>query len=168
MSNLVFFLTGFSTYLHTENTVRNITKIDQIENFGLPKMGAVSSNFCLIGKNRCIFLVPRIIKLACQTFMPIQTLDQHRVGYLALLLHSGCFCLILSNNYRVFLSSKSMESDLISLFFFMDMIFLICSLLPKNDPDLHMEWWSVFLNKRYMTIFGQNYTIKSRVLNPPP
>ena len=29
------FLTVFSTYFHTENTVRNIPKIDQIEEFGL-------------------------------------------------------------------------------------------------------------------------------------
>ena len=31
-------------------------------------------NFCLIGKIRHNFLVPRMIELACKTFMPIQTL----------------------------------------------------------------------------------------------
>ena len=37
LSNLVMFLTVFSTYFHTENTVRNITKLDQIEKFELSK-----------------------------------------------------------------------------------------------------------------------------------
>ena len=41
------FLTLFFTYLHTENTVRNITKINQIISFGLSKKAAVVSNFCL-------------------------------------------------------------------------------------------------------------------------
>ena len=65
---------------HTENTVRNIPKIDQVEEFGLPKKAAVVSNFCLIGKICHNFLVPRIIELACKTFMCIQTLDLDRVG----------------------------------------------------------------------------------------
>ena len=37
-------------YLRAENTVRNITKIDQIKKFGLSKKAAVVSNFCFIGK----------------------------------------------------------------------------------------------------------------------
>ena len=37
------------------------------------------SNFCLIGKIHHNFLVPRMIELGCKTFMPIQTLDLHRV-----------------------------------------------------------------------------------------
>ena len=73
------FLTVFPTYFHTENTVRNILKIDQIEKFGLSKKAAVVSNFCLIGKIHRNFLVPRMIELACKTFMPIQTLVLHRV-----------------------------------------------------------------------------------------
>ena len=32
-------------------------------------------NFCFIGKNHHNFLAPRMIELACKTFMPIQTLD---------------------------------------------------------------------------------------------
>ena len=45
------FLTVFSTYSHTDDTVRNIPKIDQIETFGLSKKAAVVSNFCLILEN---------------------------------------------------------------------------------------------------------------------
>ena len=41
----------------------------------------VVSNFCLIRKNPNNFLVPKMIESACKTFMPIQTLDLHRVGY---------------------------------------------------------------------------------------
>jgi hypothetical protein len=37
------------------------------------------SNFCLIGKIHHNFLVPRMIESGRQTFMPIQTLDLHRV-----------------------------------------------------------------------------------------
>ena len=73
------FLTVFSTYFYTENTVRNITNFDQIEQFELSKKAAVVSNFCLIGKIRHNFLVPKMIESACKTFMPIQTLDLHRV-----------------------------------------------------------------------------------------
>jgi hypothetical protein len=43
------------------------------------KKAAVVLNFCLIGKIRHIFLVPRMIESARQTFMPIQTLNLHRV-----------------------------------------------------------------------------------------
>ena len=56
----------FSTYFHTENTVRNIPKIDQIEKFGLFKKATVVSNFCLIRKIHHNFLVPRMIELACK------------------------------------------------------------------------------------------------------
>ena len=73
------FLTVFSTYFHTENIVRNITKLDQIKEFKLSKKAAVASNFSLIGKIPHNFLVPRTIESACKTFMPIQTLDLHRV-----------------------------------------------------------------------------------------
>ena len=47
--------------------------------FYYKKKAAVVSNFCLIGKIRHNFLVPRVIELGCQTFMLIQTLDLHRV-----------------------------------------------------------------------------------------
>ena len=43
------------------------------------KKAAVVSNFCLIGKFSHNFLVPRMIELNRKTFMPIQTLDLHRV-----------------------------------------------------------------------------------------
>ena len=36
-------------------------------------------NFCIIGKIHHNFMVPRMIELGCKTFMPIQTLDLHRV-----------------------------------------------------------------------------------------
>ena len=61
--------------MFTENTVWNITKLDQMEKFGLSKKAAVVSNFCLIGKINHNFLLPRMIVSARQTFMPIQTLD---------------------------------------------------------------------------------------------
>ena len=73
------FLKLFSTYFCTENTVRNIAKIDQIKKFGFSKKAAVVSNFCLIGKIHHNFLVPRMIELVCKTFIPIQTLDLHKV-----------------------------------------------------------------------------------------
>ena len=83
MSNFEIFLTVFfdhcATYLHSENTVRSITKLDQVEHLGLYKKAAVISNFCLIGKIHHNFLVLRMIELACKTFMPIQILDLHRV-----------------------------------------------------------------------------------------
>ena len=49
------FLTLFSTYFHTENTFRNIPRIDQIEKFVLSKKAALVSNFCLIWKIRYKF-----------------------------------------------------------------------------------------------------------------
>ena len=56
-----------SPALHTKNTVRNISKIAQIEKFVLctylSKKAAVVSNFCLIGKISHNFLVPRMIEL---------------------------------------------------------------------------------------------------------
>ena len=76
---------SFLTIVHllvSENTVRKIVKFDQIEHFGLSKKAAVVSNFCLIGKIHHNFLVPRMIELGCKTFMPIQTLDLHRVRVL--------------------------------------------------------------------------------------
>ena len=85
LSILEMFLTVFSTYFHTENTVRNIAKIDQIKKFGFSIKAAVVSNFCLIGKIHHNFLVPRMIELACKTFMPIQTLVLHRVKVIVLL-----------------------------------------------------------------------------------
>ena len=73
------FLTAFfdhsATYLHSENTVRSIAKLDQTEHFGLSKKAAVVSNFCSIGKIHHNFLVPKMIELGRKTFMPIQTLD---------------------------------------------------------------------------------------------
>ena len=74
------FLTVFSNYLYTENTVRKVTKFDQIDQFELSKKAAVVSNFCLIGKIHHNFLVPKMIELGRKTFMPIQTLDLHRVS----------------------------------------------------------------------------------------
>ena len=66
MSNLGIFLTVFfdhcATYLHSENTVRSITKLDQIEHFGLSKKAAMISNFYLIGKIHHNFLVPKMIE----------------------------------------------------------------------------------------------------------
>ena len=95
MSNLGIFLTVFfdhcATYLHSENTVRSITKLDQIEHFGLSKKAAVISNFCLIGKINHNFLVLRMIELAWKTFMPIQTLDLHRVILLEVIALNGSF-----------------------------------------------------------------------------
>ena len=43
------------------------------------KKAAMVSNFCLIGKIHHSFMVPRMIELVNWTFMPIQTLDLHRV-----------------------------------------------------------------------------------------
>ena len=51
-----------------------------MEKFGLSKKAAVVSNFCLIGIIHCNFLLYSMIESARQTFMPIQTLDLHRVG----------------------------------------------------------------------------------------
>jgi hypothetical protein len=79
LSKLVMFLTVFSTYFHTENIVRNITNFDQNEQFELSKKATVVSNFSLIGRILHNFLVPKMIELACKIFMPIQTLDLHRV-----------------------------------------------------------------------------------------
>ena len=73
---------SFLTIVHLlvlENTVRKIVKFDQIEHFGLSKKAALVSNFCLIGKIRHNFLIPRMIELGCKTFMHIQTFDLHRV-----------------------------------------------------------------------------------------
>ena len=51
---LAVFLTAFFdhciTFLHSENTVPSITKLDKIEYFGLSKKAAVITNFLLIGK----------------------------------------------------------------------------------------------------------------------
>ena len=74
----------FSTYFLTENTVRNTTNFDQIEQFELSKKAAVVSNFCLIGKILHNCLVPKMIESACKTFMPVQTLDLHKVTPLPL------------------------------------------------------------------------------------
>ena len=49
------------------------------QHFSYIKKIAVISNCCLIGNIRHNFLVPRMIELACKTFMPIQTLFLHRV-----------------------------------------------------------------------------------------
>ena len=43
------------------------------------KKAAVVINFCLIGKIQYNFLVHRIVESGRKTFMPIQTLDLHRV-----------------------------------------------------------------------------------------
>ena len=53
----------WATYLLSENTVRHIVKLDQIEHFGLSQKAAVVSNFCLIGKIHHNFLVLRMIEL---------------------------------------------------------------------------------------------------------
>ena len=67
------------TFLPYENTGQKPAKLDQIEQFGLSKKAALISIFCLIGKIQPTFLVPRMIESGCKTFMPIQTLDLHRV-----------------------------------------------------------------------------------------
>ena len=76
---MTVFFDHCATYLLSENTVRNIVKLDQIEHFGFSKKAAVVSNFCLLGRIHHNFLVPRMIELGRQTFMSIQTLDLHRV-----------------------------------------------------------------------------------------
>ena len=53
------------------------------ENFTIKKT-AVVSNICLIGKICHNFLLPRVIELGCQTFMPVQTLDLHRVHWITI------------------------------------------------------------------------------------
>ena len=73
---------SFLTIVHllaSENTIRKIVKFDKIEHFALSKKAVVVSNFCLIGKIHHNFLVLRMIELACKNYMPIQTLDLHRV-----------------------------------------------------------------------------------------
>ena len=52
-------------------------KLTKLKN--LDYLKKLVSNFCLIGKICHNFLVPTMIELGCQTFMPIQTLDLHRV-----------------------------------------------------------------------------------------
>ena len=81
------FLDNVSTYCHTENAVRIISKMDQIEKFGLSKKAAVVSNFWLLGKFASVFwfLDLGMIELACKTFMPISTLDLYRVYLLTYL-----------------------------------------------------------------------------------
>ena len=58
---------------------RNIPKFDKFDSIYTIKKAAMILNFCLIGKIRHNFLVPRMIESARQTFMLIQTLDVHRV-----------------------------------------------------------------------------------------
>ena len=60
---------------------RNIPKFDKFDNIYAIKKAAVVLNFCLIGKIRHNFLVPRMIESARKTFMPVQTLNLHRVIY---------------------------------------------------------------------------------------
>ena len=97
---------SFLTIVHllvSENNVRKIVKFDRVEHFGLSKKAAVVSNFCLIGKIHHNFLVPKMIELGRKTFMPIQTLDLHRVErnhskYVGTMLHDKmigrCFYLV--------------------------------------------------------------------------
>ncbi len=58
---------------------KKMSKFGKIEHFGLSQKAAVVSNFCLIGKLRHNFLVPRMNELAPKTFMSIQTPDLHSV-----------------------------------------------------------------------------------------
>ena len=79
---------SFLTIVHllvSENTVRKIAKFVQIEHFGLSKKAGLVSHFCLIGTTHHNFLVPRMIELGCKIFMPIKTLDLHRVPSIKLL-----------------------------------------------------------------------------------
>ena len=83
------FLTAFfdhcAIYLLSENTERNIAKLDQIKKINkLSKKAAVVSIFCLIGKIQHNFLVPRMIESGRQTFISIQTFDLHRVVSMSL------------------------------------------------------------------------------------
>ena len=74
---------SFLTIVHLlvpENTVKKIVKFDQIEHYGLSQKAAVVSKFCLTGKIHHNFLVPKMIELGRKTFMPIQTLDLHRMA----------------------------------------------------------------------------------------
>ena len=57
----------------------NIPKFDKFDNIYAIKKAAVVLNFCLIGKIRHNFLVPRMIESARKTFMHVQTLNLHRV-----------------------------------------------------------------------------------------
>ena len=58
------------------------SQLTGFQHFSYIKKFAVISNFCLIGNIRHNFLVPRMIELlGCQTFMPIQTLELHKVIY---------------------------------------------------------------------------------------
>ena len=59
---------------------RNYPQIGLVSKVFTIKKAALVSNFCLIGKIRQNFLLPRVIELGCKTFMPFQTLDLHRVS----------------------------------------------------------------------------------------
>ena len=61
--------------------MEKMSRLDQIEKFGLSKEAAVVSHFSLIGNICNTFLVPRMIESAPKTFMPIQTPDLHRVTW---------------------------------------------------------------------------------------
>jgi hypothetical protein len=63
------------------------------------KKAAVVSNFCLIGKISHNFLVPRMIELVCKTFMPIQSLDLHRVSRPGNKVY--CYVVLYSNIYLI-------------------------------------------------------------------
>ena len=62
--------------LHNGKKSPNLTKLKNLDYW---KNAPVISIFCLIAKIQNNFLVPRMIESGRQTFMPIQTLDLHRV-----------------------------------------------------------------------------------------
>ena len=59
---------------------RNYPQIGLVSKVFTIKKAALVSNFCLIGKIRHNFLLPRVIELGRKTFMPFKTLDLHRVN----------------------------------------------------------------------------------------
>ena len=78
LSNLTIFLTVFSEASRC-TMVKKLSPNWTSFKRSYYKKAAVVSNFCLIVKIRHNFLVPRMIELGRKTFMPIQTLDIHRV-----------------------------------------------------------------------------------------
>ena len=78
-SDSVLYLSSFFMLKTLSETLPNLTKLRNLD-YLKKSCRAVVSNFCLIWKIHHNFLVPRMIELACKIFMPIQTLDVHRVA----------------------------------------------------------------------------------------
>ena len=79
-SNLAMFHTMFSEGKQVAQWSKKLfPKLYGFKQFCYKKKAAVVLNFCLFGEIQYTFLVPRMIESGRQTFMPIQTLDLHRV-----------------------------------------------------------------------------------------